>query len=229
MMANLGQRELTSQFDTYKWQKLVIEFAEVITNNTHSDKLILNKLKNIIWADKITVNEKWVQPYQIENIVWTFISSNSNVPLLLDDKDKWNRRFTLIKSTSSLTNWKKINNSIRDKKIVSDFLAWLFQQYPQVSELKSYEAHDNQEKRDLEDISQSDAAHFWEWFEENFPDQVWNILKTRIDIEIGKYCEELEINDITSFTRWFWKTSKYPKTRRRFNWKLKYCVEIPKK
>jgi hypothetical protein len=34
------------------------------------------------------VNEKGIQPYQIENIAWFFISSNSNKPLQLDDKDK---------------------------------------------------------------------------------------------------------------------------------------------
>ena len=107
VMSNLGQRELTSQFDTYKWQKLVIEFAEVISSNTWVDKRILNKLKNIIGAEKITVNEKGVQPYQIENIVWAFISSNSNMPILLDDQDKGNRRFTIIRSNSSLTEWKK--------------------------------------------------------------------------------------------------------------------------
>jgi len=98
VMANLWQQDLNSAFDTYKWQKLAVEFAEVSANNTNSDIRILNKLKNIIWAEKITVNEKWIQPYQIENIAWFFISSNSNKPLQLDDRDKGNRRFSIIKS-----------------------------------------------------------------------------------------------------------------------------------
>jgi hypothetical protein len=50
------------------------------------------------------VNEKGVRQYQTDNIAWFFISSNSNKPLQLDDKDKGNRRFTIIKSNSSLTN-----------------------------------------------------------------------------------------------------------------------------
>jgi len=48
VLANLGQRDLTGSFDTYRGQKLIVEFAEVTTNNTHSDMGILNKLKNII-------------------------------------------------------------------------------------------------------------------------------------------------------------------------------------
>jgi hypothetical protein len=36
----------------------VVEFAELATNNTYNDIKVLNKLKNIIGAEKITVNEK---------------------------------------------------------------------------------------------------------------------------------------------------------------------------
>jgi hypothetical protein len=34
------------------------------------------------------VNEKFVKQYQIENIAQFFISSNSNRPIQLDDKEK---------------------------------------------------------------------------------------------------------------------------------------------
>jgi len=230
MMSNLGQRELTSQFDTYKWQKLIIEFAEVISGNTHSDKLILNKLKNIVGAEMITVNEKGVQPYQIENIVWVFISSNSNLPLLLDDKDKGNRRFTLLRSDTDIKkHGKKINEVIRDRKKVANFLAWLFKKYPNVQNLESLEALDNQEKKDLEWISQSDSSHFWEWFEQKYPKISGKVLKSEIDTKISDYCFSQEMIDERTFKRWFWKTSKYPYRRLRYEWELKYCVEIPKR
>jgi hypothetical protein len=132
VLSNLWQQDLTSNFDTYKGQKLVVEFAEISTNNTNWDLKILNKLKNIIWADKITVNEKWVQAYQIDNIAWFFISSNSNKPLQLDDRDKGNRRFTIIRSISKLKEWKKINKSIQNREVVSNYLAWLLETYPEV-------------------------------------------------------------------------------------------------
>jgi len=105
VLANLWQRDLIWAFDTYKGGKLIVEFAEVITNNTSTDKWVLNKLKNIIWADKINVNEKWIQAYQINNIAQFFISSNSDRPIQLDEKEKWNRRFVVIKSMTSLSNW----------------------------------------------------------------------------------------------------------------------------
>lgn len=232
MMSNLGQRELTSQFDTYKWEKLIIEFAEVVSNNTHADKLILNKLKNIVAAEKITVNIKWVQAYQIDNIVWTFISSNSNLPLLLDDRDKGNRRFTLIRSNTSLKNGEQINKSIRDINKVSNFLAWLYKKYPEVVHYKDFKALDNQEKEELEYMSQSNSSLFWDWYEEKYSHKTGKILKTEIDQLIDNYTALNEVLDPQWFKRFFWKTSKYPVTRLRFkefNSELRYCVVIPEK
>lgn len=218
VMSNLWQRDLTSQFDTYKWQKLAIEFAEVITSNTWIDKKILNKLKNIIWAEKLTINEKWIQAYQIENIAWVFISSNSDMPILLDDKDKGNRRFTIIKSDSSLKNWKEINEIIKDKSIVSNFLSWLFKEYSEVTNYESIQALDNDDKKDLEDRSQDDANFFWEWFHEKFPDRKWKILKTEIEEEVRQFCFDNNINS-EQFLKFFWKKSKYPKKKIKF-WKI---------
>ncbi len=213
VLANLWQRDLTSSFDTYRGQKLVVEFAEVTTNNTHSDMGILNKLKNIIWASSITINEKWVRQYQIDNIAWFFISSNSNRPLQLDDKDKGNRRFTVIKSDTALQDWKDINEVIRDKNIVADYLALLHHKYPEVLEWNNLEALDNQDKRDLEERSQHEANQFWDRVHSNFPDYSWK--KTKKDIEnhmINMFCTDNQIDE-KEFLKYFWNNSKYPKKK----------------
>lgn len=126
VMANLWQRDISWSFDTYKWCKLVVEFAEITTNNNASNAKILNKLKNIIWAQKMVVNEKWIQPYEIDNIAWFFISSNSNKPLKLDDRNKWNRRFTVIKSLSKLKDWHGVNAAITNSHKVASYLARLY-------------------------------------------------------------------------------------------------------
>jgi len=225
-MPNLGQRELTSSFDTYKWLKLVVEFAEVITNNVYWDKKILNKLKNIIGAEKITVNEKGVQPYQIENIAWFFISSNSNKPIQLDDKDKGNRRFSIIISDYKLENGERINQSIRNKEKASNYLAWLMQKYPEVLKLKKFEALDNQDKKDLEERSQEEANSFWDWTFENYPNFRGKKTIKQIADLINEFCIENNLNE-NEFKRFFWNNSKYPKKKIRVWDKTFYGVELP--
>lgn len=225
IMANLWQRELQSQFDTYKGQKLVVEFAEVIAHNTHSDKMILNKLKNIIWAQKLTVNEKWVKQYQIENSAWFFISSNSNIPLRLDDKDKWNRRFSVIKSNSSLKNWEEINKKVKDKEIVRDYLAWLYANYWEIYEYMKFPTLENNDKKDLEDRTQDESNNFWEWVLENYKDFKGKKTCTEIWVLINMFCIENNIDE-KEFTRFFWWNSRFPKKKIRIWDKTSYGVNI---
>lgn len=225
VMPNLWQRELLSTHDTYKGQKLIVEFAEVTTNSSYSDIKILNRLKNIIWAEKITVNEKWIQAYQIENIAWFFISSNSNKPLQLDDKDKWNRRFTIIKSTKKLENWEEVSKTITRQDIVSNYLAWLLKNFPEVKNYKKLEALDNQDKRDLEERSQHEANNFWERLNDNYPEIKWKKTKLEIEDYILKYCIENNL-DNKEFLRYFWNNSKYSKKKIRIWERTYYWVEI---
>lgn len=225
ILANLWQRDISWNFDTYKWQKLVVEFAELATNNTYNDIKVLNKLKNIIGAEKITVNEKWVQAYQIENIAWFFISSNSNKPLQLDDKDKWNRRFTIIRSYEKLKNGKEINAIIRNISHVWDYLAWLYAEYPEVLRYSRLDALDNQDKRELEERSQHEANNFWEWYEENYPNDMQKKTKLEVEIYIWKYCFENNLEE-KEFLKYFWHHSKYPKKKIRIRDKTHYGVDM---
>lgn len=225
VMANLWQQDLNSAFDTYKWQKIAVEFAEVSANNTNSDIRILNKLKNIIGAEKITVNEKWIQPYQIDNIAWFFISSNSNKPLQLDDRDKGNRRFSIIKSHSKLTNWKDINKSIRCVEKVKNFLSWIHNKYPEVLEYKRLDTLDNQDKRELEERSQNEANNFWDWLEDNYLDLKSKMTKIEVEDYISKFCFENNLDE-KEFMRYFWNNSKYSKKKIRVWDKTYYWVEI---
>jgi len=227
-MANLWQRELIGNFDTYTGNKLIVEFAELSTNNTGNDYKILTKLKNLIWAEYITVNEKWVKQYQTNNIAWFFISSNSNKPLQLDDKDKGNRRFTIIRSYDKLENWKEINDAIIDREKVSNFLIYLVERFPKVPYMKSFPALDNEEKRELEELWNSEANKFWEWFEETFPDHESKIKKKDIDDLLGDYCNENSSN-LYELKKYFWSHSKYPYKKIRIWENTYYWIIIPKK
>ena len=226
VLDNLGQRDLTSSFDTYKWKKLIVEFAEVITNNASSDKWILNKLKNIIGAKTITINEKGIQAYQINNIWHFFISSNSDRPIQLDSKDKGNRRFVIIRSMSKLKDWNIINKKIKDKKIVEDYIAWLFKNYSEVLDYKSIEPLDNQDKRDLEELNESEANKFWDWLREEFPNYIWKKTLQNMNDMIGEFCLISDLEE-KPFKKFFWRNSKYQKIKIRIKDKTYYWVDIP--
>jgi hypothetical protein len=90
--------------------------------------------------------------------------------LQLDDKDKGNRRFSIIKSESKLKQGKEVNKTVKDKQIVADYLAWLYTNFPEVIEYQKLEALDNKDKRELEERSQNESNNFWEWLEENYAD-----------------------------------------------------------
>lgn len=222
---NLGQRELTSNFDVYKWDKLVVEFAEVSSNNTNADLGILNKLKNLIGAEKITINTKWVPQYEADNMAWFFISSNSNQPIRLDDKSKWNRRFTIIRTWPKLENTKDIYEAILNPQIVQNYLAWLHVTYPEILNSEGLPALNNEEKEELEDMSKSHSHIFWEWYKEKYPSKVGKIKRNEIESCFETFCFENFI-DLRDFKKYFWKDSKYPLKRIRLDWKSPYGVNI---
>lgn len=223
---NLWQRDLSWSFDTFNGQKLVVEFAEVSSNNYWNDMKVLNKLKNMIWAKMITVNEKFVNSYQIENIAWFFISSNSNKPLRLDDKDKWNRRFTIIRSISKLDKGKEINISVKNKEKVQNYLAWLYKNYSYVLKYDRLDPLDNEDKRDLEDRSQHEANNFWDWVISNKPDFRGKKRKPEVDLLITDYCFANNIEE-KEFLKYFWDYSRFPKKKIRIGLETISWVDIP--
>lgn len=225
VLANLWERELNSSFDTFKGQHLVVEFAEVSTNNTNTDKRVLNKLKNLIWAEYITVNEKNVKQYKANNIAWFFISSNSTKPILLDDNDMWNRRFSVIKSKTKLKNAKKINEIVRDKKKVAEYLYWLHKAFFEVLDYEKLDALENQDKKDLEARSQEEANTFWDWVSDNHPDFKWKKKLEDINVLIEMFCNECWLSQ-RDFSKYFWHNSKFPKKKIRIEDKTFYWVEI---
>ncbi len=228
VLSNLSKQDLTSQFSPFRWDKLIVSFDEIVTNNTNEDVNITNKLKNLIFAEKIIVNQKYVNTYPFDNIAWFFISSNNNLPIKLDDKSVWNRRFNVFYSGESLKSSSKIHEAIEDTNIVSNYLAWLFENFKEVPYMTKIEALENEDKRELEFTSQNESNIFWDWLEEKHPEIHWKVEKSTIDRMIVIYLSSNDEIDKKEFIKYFWKNSRYMKKRFRVNWKLTYWALIPK-
>jgi hypothetical protein len=55
---------------------------------------------------------------------------------------------------------------------VSNYLAWLNENFKEVLEYKKIEALDNQDKRELEELNRDESNQFWDWLEIKYPECV---------------------------------------------------------
>jgi Family of unknown function (DUF5906) len=172
---NIDKQKLESGFDIVQWDKLIYEFAEITTNNAQIDKWIFNKLKTIIFAPRIMCNEKHKAVKEVNNYGWCIINSNSNRPILLDNWDTWNRRFTFFKSEHKLTEEESEliysaidpNNSKYDKNALADYVAWLYQEFPNVVTMKSFPCLENSDKSLITQNSESEIDELISYMREN--------------------------------------------------------------
>lgn len=167
----LTQDHINSQFSAYSGQKLVVEFKELSVDNTAKWKRNMQKLKTFIMEDKIMVEKKGQDAIWVENIAWFIMSSNEAKPIQLDSVDSGNRRFTIIRTgeTLGLEKWWKIAKAIKDKQNVENFLAWLLKKFPDIREKNNIVPLENEDKRDLEFLSESVWNLFFKWVEEKYP------------------------------------------------------------
>jgi len=171
----LWQKDLESNYDTFQWHKIIVEFKEVSSWNKFEDKKVLDRLKWIIWESRITINPKYWKTKEVDNIAWFQMSSNHSIPIQLDSKHSWNRRFTIMKvKNQKLKKWvaEELWGRIfkeKTKKTIREYIAWLYDNFPEVVRMHSLPALDNIEKRNLETNIESGWNLFFEWLEDKFP------------------------------------------------------------
>jgi len=189
----LGQKDLESWFDSYQWNKLIVEFKEVSSGNKHNDKKILDKIKSFVWEPKISVRALHKDSREVENIARFHLSSNHAVPIQLDSKHSGNRRFTIIKTGGALSKntadlfWR---DAMVKPKAIKQYIAWLYETYPDIPYTTKFEALDNAEKKQLEDACWSSADLFFEWFENKYP-HIIKITNVERKYLLDLYCTEI--------------------------------------
>lgn len=193
----LGQRDLEWGFDSYAWGKLIVEFKEISSGNTAQDKKILDRIKWFIWEKRITVNEKFQNAKEVDNIAWFHMSSNHSIPIQLDSKHSGNRRFTIIKTGNMLNTEVAVEMNrvtFKDQNIIKGYIAWLYENYPDVVRQTSIEALDNDEKKMLEESCEWVANQFFEWMESEYP-LVWKFSIKQKKVLLDIYRSELGDNE----------------------------------
>lgn len=233
MQEGLGQKDIESDYTSYNGEKLIVEFREINTGSKFKDLQMLDRLKSIIWESRISINPKYGKKMEVDNIAWFILSSNHTVPIQLDSIQNWNRRFSIIRTGSGIKieEWKQINATIKDKKIMQDYLAWLYETYPDVPGLESMPPLDNQEKRNLEMLCETVGNLFFTWLEERYP-YVYKITNSQRDILLDIYRDEISDHEfwdsrykITNFNSGL--SHKYNPQKIRIGWKIQqgYLIE----
>lgn len=164
----LNQDSLDSRFSTDIDQKLIVEIKELTVTNTEKGILGMNKLKSIIFEDRIQKEKKGIDSIMVDHIAWYIMSSNNPRSIVLDSSTSGNRRFSIIKTTDVRIKEEKgreIENAIY--KHSADFLAYLFEN---VDKKTSIQALENEEKDIAEWLNESISVKFFRWFEEKYPE-----------------------------------------------------------
>ena len=164
--------QLKSSFNGWIKNACFIAFNEVAHDN-HGRNSLNSKIKSIITDPTITINEKNIRTYQIENNVNCVFYSNERVPLLVERSD---RRFTIIETGDNLAkkSWFQVPESFDAfKKEMKSFAQFLWNL--DVDETKA----NTPLKNNMKDALISAGQNRWEefvyylkkadqkWFEEN--------------------------------------------------------------
>lgn len=203
----LKQKDLEWTFDSFVWDKLVVEFHELSSQNTAQDKKMLDRIKSMVCEQHITVQQKFRDTREVINRAWFLMSSNHSIPIQLDSKGSGNRRFTLIKSWSFGTDAEKKeydalcikmnNQTFKNKKVLLEYVAWLYETFPEIPKQDNIMALKNEEKANLENTTESAGNMFFEWFEINYP-HIWRLSWPQKNIMLSMYRKEIgdeEYND----------------------------------
>jgi len=82
------------------------------------------------------------------------------------------------------------NITFKNKKVIRQYVAWLYETYPDVPDLKHMPALDNEEKRMLEESCEGVGNQFFEWFEKKYP-HIWKITNQEKNMLLSKYLDEI--------------------------------------
>jgi hypothetical protein len=218
----LWQKDLVSSFDSYTGGKIILEFREISSGNTQTDKIVLDRLKWIIFEERIHINPKFQPAREVDNIAWVHMSSNHWTPLQLDSASDGNRRFTVIETWWPLTDRQSeiIHSDIEDTKKVKQYISWLLESYPDVPSLRVLHALDNADKRSLVDNCEEIGVLFFQWFESEFP-EVYKITWPEFKILLAFYRRvitwESDANDrrydIGNIKKWLNHIYKYSRIK----------------
>lgn len=221
----LRTQELLSDKDWYSGNKIIVDLDEIEAWNHKEAKQISAKLKSMIFKNPMPCRVMRKDFKNVDNIAWFIISSNDTKPILLDS---WlNRRYMVVEWWHSIDNvdifwenfWSRLNEEvIKNPEIMSDFLAWLYQEYPEVPKMTRFHPIENDSKKLLEDISKSSTHKFFEWLQEKYPN-ILRISNREKDVLVEEYRIEMQ-------EEWFDYEYKYNK--RYFNNDLPRYVKTKK-
>ena len=183
--------QLKSSFNGWIKNVAFIAFNEVAHDNRGRNSLN-SKIKSIITDPSITINEKNIRTYQLDNNINCIFYSNERVPLLVERSD---RRFTILETGGNLANieWFEAQASFKKfKKELPQFAQYLWN--IDVDMKKANNPLENDMKKVLISAAQNRWEEFShhlktgdkEWFEE-FTQDISGLYEFDSDNKVPQY------------------------------------------
>jgi len=94
----IGQAELDSPFNPWQGCKQFIMGSELLGDSPRGAKASADRLKSVITASEILINQKHQQLYKVQNAAAYYLTSNHSVPVFLDN---FARRFMVIRANGA--------------------------------------------------------------------------------------------------------------------------------
>jgi hypothetical protein len=155
--------QLKSSFNGWIKNVAFIAFNEVAHDNRGRNSLN-SKIKSIITDPSITINEKNIRTYQLDNNINCIFYSNDRVPLLVERSD---RRFTIMETGGNLANIKWFEAQASFKKFKKELPQ--FAQYLWNVEVDMTKAN-NPLENDMKKVLISAGQNRWEEFSHHLKD-----------------------------------------------------------
>ena len=187
----MEDEQLKSSFNGWIKNVAFIAFNEVAHDNRGRNSLN-SKIKSIITDPSITINEKNIRTYQLDNNINCIFYSNERVPLLVERSD---RRFTILETGGNLANieWFEAQASFKKfKKELPQFAQYLWN--IDVDMKKANNPLENDMKKVLISAAQNRWEEFShhlktgdkEWFEE-FTQDISGLYEFDSDNKVPQY------------------------------------------
>lgn len=191
----LDMKHLLNNYDIDLREKFFVNFDEANRTEYTKAQDIMTKLKRIVMNEKVELNIKWWKQVDANLYAWYVMTLNDIAGLTLDS-DTGNRRFSVIQVRNrELTpdEATMVHEAVHDSNQVSDFMAYLLGKYEYVKEMKLVRAIDNEIKREMQAISQTNSSAFREWFKDIYPGV--NVFKiSYIDHLINKFMHDTQVD-----------------------------------
>lgn len=188
---NISPENFASRFTATDEQTLICELAEQWESDYKTITKTSTKLKTLVMQNELQIENKYEKLRTIHNHTAYIITSNKQVPLMLDDKSIWNRRYSFFQWDKVYNDTKgaQVRSVITDKLEIAKLLWYILSEWgEELRDMPVFSAHKNDTKDILEQSAGNEFQQFWDYLRETHMGEL--ISHTQMRKEFIGFCSK---------------------------------------